>query len=46
LSEIAPNFGRLFALLIFRGQAAQNLCPNYHVAWKSFVRLLPLVPKL
>jgi len=30
LSEIAPNFGRFFALPNFRGRAFQNLYPFYH----------------
>jgi len=30
LSEIAPNFGRFFALTNFRGRAFQKLYPHYH----------------
>ena len=30
LSEIAPNFGRFFALLNFRGQPIQKLYSRYH----------------
>ena len=30
LSEIAPNFGRFFALPNFRGRTFQKLYPHYH----------------
>ena len=53
LSKIAPNFGRLLPSRILRGSSPKKVvCTQIimpamrHVTWKSFMKLLPLAPKL